>query len=267
MTMPPLPAPPKKIAEGEPPPIIYAEYCVRKYPLDTARAAPGERIDLHGDSLTAYTNGALTGCYIRLESPSADAIPLNEFNPYRYTKGWKRFYLETPVQLSKYLRLHIGREASAEAGVQITAAAPKSVFYTLRSDKDNHFTGALATNAKEDENLSGLLGNKIRIVGVALQSDQNLDYRVIFWKKDSFDDTDLDLDRFCGEVELDLPTYGYQIAGANQYYLDMRGLDIDYEDEDETYELHISLMNLSATGKNAGATGEVVIEIYYEPRA
>lgn len=49
---------------------------------------------------------------------------------------------------------------------------------------------------------------------------------------DGFDNTDLDLDRFCGEVEIDLPTNVYQIGRANQYYLDMRGLEIDYEDEE-----------------------------------
>ncbi|GAI84220.1 unnamed protein product, partial [marine sediment metagenome] len=73
MTMPPTPAikPPE---EEVPLPVTYAEYNVRRYPLDTARLEPGKRVDLPGDSLTAYTNGTLAGCYIRLESPSADAI-------------------------------------------------------------------------------------------------------------------------------------------------------------------------------------------------
>ncbi|GAI60075.1 unnamed protein product, partial [marine sediment metagenome] len=57
----------------------------------------------------------------------------------------------TPVQAGKYLRLHIGREASAEASVQITAVAPKPVFYTIVTDKDTHFTEALTTGNKEDE--------------------------------------------------------------------------------------------------------------------
>ncbi len=32
----------------------------------------------------------------------------------------------------------------------------ETVVYTIRSDKDTHFTGAIAQNAKEDENLTGL---------------------------------------------------------------------------------------------------------------
>jgi hypothetical protein len=136
----------------------------------------------------------------------------------------------------------------------------------LRADKDTHFTGGIVQNAKEDENLTGLLNNKIRVTGVSIQADQALKFKVLFWTTDTFDDIDLDLDTFCGEVELDLSLEGFQIGGSGQYYLDMRGLDIDYRDADSSNELHVSLMNLSAAAKNAGATGEVALEIYYEQR-
>ena len=242
-------------------------YNVLKFLLNTARPAPGEEVDLPGDMITAFTDGTLAGTYIRLDTPSADAIPLNEFNPYRLTSGWKKFWLETAAQPGRYLRLHIGREASAEASVQITAAAPKTVFYTVSSDKDQHFTGVIIQNAKEDENLPGLLGNKVRIVGVSLQSAQSLHYRVIFWSKDSFNNAALDLDAFCGEIDCDFPAYGFQIGGAGQYYLDIRGVDIDCEDGDGTQELHISLLNRSVANKNAGAAGAVKVVVYYEPRA
>ncbi len=264
MTMPPG-VNPEEIAE-EVLPVTYAEYNVRRYPLDTARPAPGERIDLPGDSLTAYTNGTLVGCYIRLESPSADAIPLNEFNPYKYTKGWKRFYLETPAQAGIYLRLHIGREASAEAGVQITAAAPKPVFYTIKSDKGTHFTEALTTGNKEDENIAELLGNKIRILDIAIQAKQKLDLWLMFWRKDTFSNIDLDVDAFIGAVELDLSTFGKQVGGAGQYYMSLEDVNLDYEDEDGTNELHVSLYNADATAKNAGATGEISVFVKHELR-
>ncbi len=140
------------------------------------------------------------------------------------------------------------------------------IFSTLRSDKDTHFTGAIAQNAKEDENLAGLVSNKIRITGVSIQAKENLNFRLIFWGTDGFDDTNLDNDKFQAETKLDIPTYGYRIGGANQYYLDMRGVEIDYEDLDRTQELHISLMCLSAAGKTAGANGEVVVEVFYEER-
>ncbi len=266
MTMPPPGVNPEEITEEVPLPVTYAEYNVRRYPLDTARPEPGERVDLPGDSLTAYTNGTLAGCYIRLESPSADAIPLNEFNPYKYTKGWKRFYLETPAQSGKYLRLHIGREASAEAGVQITAVAPKPIFYTIVTDKDTHFVGALTTGNKEDADLSGLLGNKIRILDIAIQADQALDLRLMFWRKDTFNNIDLDVDAFIGMVQLDLATFGKQVGGAGQYYMSIEDVNLDYEDEDLTGELHLSLYNADATAKAAGAAGECVVFLKYELR-
>ncbi|GAJ04492.1 unnamed protein product, partial [marine sediment metagenome] len=225
MAMPPLPVKPDEITEEE-------EYNVRRYPLDVARPTPGERIELTGDSLTAYTNGTLAGCFIRLNSPHADPIPINEFNPYKYTKGWARFYLETTAQAGRYLRLHIGRAASAEASVQITAVAPTPAFYTIISDKDGHFTDAILTNAKEDENLIGLLSSKIRIVGLAIQSVQQLHYRAIFWRRDTFENADLDIDSFISEQELDLTAIGYQIAGAGQWYGALTSLNIDCEDED-----------------------------------
>jgi len=252
------------------PPPMFPElphYNVLKFLLDTARTSLGEEVSMPGDTITAFTDGTLTGIYIRLDSPTADAIPLNEFNPYRLTTGWTKFWLETTSQSGKYLRLHIGRAASADASVQITASAPKAVFDTVTSDKDVNFTGAIAQNAKEDENLTGLLSNKIRVVGVSVQSDQSLHYKVLLWSKDSFDDTNLDLDAFCGEIDCDFTSYGFQIGGAGQYYLDIRGVDIDYEDEDSTNELHVSLLNQSATSKNAGSTGEIKLTVYYEPRA
>lgn len=142
-----------------------------------------------------------------------------------------------------------------------------TIINTLRSDKDVQFTGAIAQNAKEDENMTGLLSDKIRITGVSIQAKENLTFRLIFWGTDGFDDTNLDTDKFQDEIKLDIPTYGFRIGGANQYYMDMRGVEVDYEDLDKTKELHISLQCLSAAGKTAGANGEVVVEIYYETRA
>jgi len=143
----------------------------------------------------------------------------------------------------------------------------KQVIYKLVTDKDTHFTGAILQNATEEENLTGLVSNRIRITGVAIQADQQLDFRVAFFRTDGFADTNLDLDTFQSEVELDLPSYGWRIAGAGQYYMVVNSLDIPYEDADKTYELHVALQNLSATAKNAGATGEVVVAIYYEERS
>lgn len=94
---------------------IESRYNILKYLLDEAREAPGDEIDVPGDTITAYSDGSLVGIYVRLDSPTNDAIPLNEFNPYRYRAKFDKFWLETPAQAGRYLRLHVGRQAGAEA--------------------------------------------------------------------------------------------------------------------------------------------------------
>ena len=81
---------------------------------------------------------------------------------------------------------------------------------TIRSDKDTHFTGSLAKNVGEEENLTGLIANRIKITEVTIHSDQPLHYQLQFFSKDTFVDSDLDYDTFVGAVELDLSTYGVQ---------------------------------------------------------
>ncbi|GAI60980.1 unnamed protein product, partial [marine sediment metagenome] len=51
------------------------------------------------------------------------------------------------------------------------------------------------------------------------------------------------------------------------YHLNVKNVDLPYEDKDETKELHVLLKNLSPTSKDAGADGEVVIDVKYEPAA
>lgn len=238
----------------------------RTFAMDTAET--DKEILVDGDFIHAWTDGVLDGVYIKPNNKSIDhnIYYFKRRNPIKMQ--FQKFFLTYTAQAGKTLDIMVGREASSEGTTSEVTVSTAQYFNTLRSDKDTHFTGGINQNAKEDENLTGLIGNKIRIVGISLQSDQSLDYRVIFWKSDGFDNTDLDLDRYCGEIEVDLPTYGYRIAGANQYYLDVRlAAGIDYEDEDASNELHISVMNLSATAKNAGATGEVIVEVYYEPRS
>lgn len=149
-------------------------------------------------------------------------------------------------------------EASQDAIKQI------SVVYTIRSDKDMHFTGAILQNAKEDENLTGLASNKIRIKRIRAQSDQNLDWQWYLWSTDTMDDVDLDIDSFRGRYLHDA-IEGEQLAGANQYYYDSGPVDLSYEDLDGSFEGHISLVNRSAVAKIAGANGEVIVDMDYEP--
>lgn len=238
-------------------------YEVREYALDTARA--DAEIVIDGDFVIAWTDGDLSGCGMKLHNAENDIFYFNNFNPVR--SSFFKFYLTTTAQAGKKLRLFIGREAAAETQPGTTTITTVQGFVVIETDKDTHFTGALAQYAKEDENLTGLLADNIRITGIGILSDQQLKYKALFWYKDSFEDADLDLDEFCGEVELDIPTYGFQVGGAGTWYLDVRNLHLDYIDSDASKELHISLINMSTTAKNAGATGEVKLFICYEIRA
>jgi len=85
---------------------------------------------------------------------------------------------------------------------------PRNRIHTIRSDKDVHFTGSLAKNASESENITGLQCDKIVITSVAIKSKQSLRYRLHFFSRDGFTNSDLDSDAFLGSVDLDLPTYG-----------------------------------------------------------
>lgn len=145
--------------------------------------------------------------------------------------------------------------------------------YILSSDKDTHFTESIAENAVEKENLEGLASNKITITKIAIQAMENLDFEVMFFGKNTFENTDLDVDSFQAFERLDIPTYGIRIGAANQYYLDISGLAIDYEDEDAAKEwlgyvptLHVALRCRSAAGKSAGAAGQVKLTFTYIPR-
>ena len=145
--------------------------------------------------------------------------------------------------------------------------------YTVRTDKDTHFTGAIAQNASEEENvvlpgaLAGIRGNaRGYIRSITVVSDQQLAWELGFFSADSFEDADADVDTHIAAWPFQAAD-GIQIAatGLYRYYVD--GLAIPYLDDDGTFELHVALINRSATGKNAGATGEVAVEFEIEPTA
>ncbi len=137
---------------------------------------------------------------------------------------------------------------------------------TIRSDKDIHFTGAIAQNAREDENIATGMksSHELWIESITIISDQNLEFDLYFFSKDTFSNADLDLDAFIDVVNFPVSA-AKQIAAAGSYYYTSAALSLPYKDLDATAELHISLVNRSATGKNAGATGEVVVIISARP--
>lgn len=142
----------------------------------------------------------------------------------------------------------------------------------IRSDKDTHFTGALAQHAIEIEALSfpamwGSAGIEECIIeGITIQFEQaDLDWDIfLFTTSGNQDTSDLDLDTYLDYFSF---TTGIQIAGANQFYYasPSNTMSIPYKDADNTQKLHVGLVNRSATAKNAGATGEIVVQFAVRP--
>lgn len=183
--------------------------------------------------------------------------------PEGYVKDAFRFCWDT---LGNFLRVSEVFPAALDQAQD--AYKQETVTFAIRSDKDNAtptgWSGALVQNAQIGANLTGLASCKIRIKRIKVQSDQNLDWQFYFWKTNTWDDIDLDIDSFCGKATFDSAT-GEQIAGANQYYYDSGMMDVVYEDLDGTFALHASLINRSAVAKIVGATGELIGEFEYEP--
>lgn len=241
-------------------------YNIKTYDLTNARLIPGTLENVPGNFIAAYTDVSFDRMFIRLNEVKNDPIPLSEFEGHTFAKGFDRFWIETPSHPGHYLRLFVGRDAWAYARGNMSASAPVSSFYSVRSDKDVDFINGIVLNAIDSTNLGTLIANKIRIIGVALQCIQNQHYRLVFWNSATLANADLDLDTYVGDIDLDVTIWGYQIAGAGQYYIGANGVNMEYEDKDGTQMLHMSLQNLGPGAKNAGALGEVAVEIFYELR-
>lgn len=140
----------------------------------------------------------------------------------------------------------------------------------IDSDKDTHFTGAIAQNAMELEAIdlpADWQTAKIReivIEGISIQADQNLEWDVFIFSKSTAEDADIDLDAFVDYTNYPT-TSGKQIAGAGQFYYATADMEIPYVNLDHESKIIIGLVNRSATGKNAGATGEVKIRVAARP--
>ena len=143
--------------------------------------------------------------------------------------------------------------------------------YQVKSDKDTHFAGGLAQNAGEDESLTmpgalaGINGDcKNQLKSLTIISDQNLDWEIMVWSSATHGVADLDTNQFIGRWTF-AATDAVQVAGTGSYYYYIDGLDVSYADADYSGKLHLTLINRSATAKNAGATGEVVVKARLAP--
>ena len=141
----------------------------------------------------------------------------------------------------------------------------------LSTDKDLHFTEAIALNAIEYEDICGFITSKVNIRGIYLQAKEAMLYTLWLWKDSGHANVDLNLDSNKDMINLDVGTSGKRIAGAGQWYLPLTGLSASYRDTEDpcaagTFALHCGLMVSSGPGKSAGIPGEVQIDIVYSPR-
>jgi hypothetical protein len=140
--------------------------------------------------------------------------------------------------------------------------------YRIRSDKDDNFTGALVNGNTENEDLTGLVSDKITIHRVTVISAENLALTIAFFRTDDFQNADYDVDSYNGEVQFVAADGVRMNAGTyTQYYYDSGAIEMPYEDEDGTGELHVAYVCRDAAGKSAGTTGAVVVIVHYSPVA
>jgi len=136
----------------------------------------------------------------------------------------------------------------------------------IQTDKDIHFTQELLQNNCENEILN-LPTNKCVIDGVTVQSKQPLNYKLIIFGNNYFNNSNMNIEKFIGSIDIDMtqsPTF--RIDNSNQYRLNSEDLRIFYTDYNETNKLYISLMNTSIPPKISGIDGEIQINIKISPR-
>lgn len=152
------------------------------------------------------------------------------------------------------------------ARIQVTPLAVDStnVVSTISTTPASEFTTSLATNASDTEDISGLSDTNVEISNLMFRSRQNLNYDLFLFASSTYE-----YDDYIGKIELDLPSYGETyvdpVSAVTWYIMDLQGLGIQYYASDS--ELHLALINRSATTKVAGANGYVSMTFKYVPRS
>lgn len=135
----------------------------------------------------------------------------------------------------------------------------------IRSDKDTHFTTAVADGAMEAEELGATKAPSVVVRRVVAISEENLDFDVAFFDTSGEQDTDYDVDSFMGMVEF-VASDARQITSGSfsQYYYDSGELAIPYHRAANDGLMTVGYVSRSVAGKAASASGgEVVFRIFY----
>lgn len=153
--------------------------------------------------------------------------------------------------------------------------------FRVRTLSTVNFLGALAQNAALVEDLAvgtmtgvtsqggwGLaagLHMRSRLRELRILSKENLAWAVELWgSATGIAGSDIDAEAFLGRWEFAAADGRKDTADTFWKYW-IAGLDLSYQDFDNTGKLHVRLINLSAASKSANAAGAIVLEFALEP--
>lgn len=151
----------------------------------------------------------------------------------------------------------------------------------VRTLSTSQFTGGLAQGVAAIVDLdivaaalaaggdgAGVAGAKhvrTRLHELRILSKENLAWAVELWgSATGIAGTDIDACKFLGRWEF-TAGMGKKDNADTFYKYWVPGLDLSYQDLDQTGKLHIRLINLSAAAKSAGTAGAIVVEFALEP--
>lgn len=149
----------------------------------------------------------------------------------------------------------------------------------IETDKDSHFTTALAVRAMDRESIdfpshwATCQIQKCMITGINVvvngHTGSALDLDVLLFSSGEYDDTsDIDTDSLIQLVRFDAAD-AYEInTTTGTWYYDTQtaqGMPIDYVDDDGTSKFHIGVLNRSAAETYSTATDTMKITITAEP--
>lgn len=151
--------------------------------------------------------------------------------------------------------------------------------YRIRTVAATHFTGALAQNAALQENLDlfatpttvvgDLMGVgagkhvRVRMRELRIISLQNLAWEIWLFGSSVVGGATIGLEKFLGFWNF-VATDAKQATGDTFFYYYINGMDTAYQDLDQVGRIHMRLVNRSAGAKNAGATGNLEVELGLE---
>lgn len=141
----------------------------------------------------------------------------------------------------------------------------------LKTSGATQFTDTGTQNVLYTANITSVGYNQVSVRNIAIASSQNLAWEVFLFSKDTFNNASVDTDSCIGRIAFDAAD-GIQFGGAGNYFyssmestLNAGGnVGIPYIDEDGTSELHIGLVNRTATVKQPGTYSPVAITFLVE---